>query len=133
LSTLPSFHVSEIPDLPHRIEEELYHIAMEALNNSLKHSQTQQVFVTLKMSRGDLILDIVDNGVGFELDQVRGGLGLQNMQERAQLIDATFSINSRPEAGTKVRVLLPLKGIVGSNAPSSPDSFRYENKEKIRS
>jgi PAS domain S-box-containing protein len=128
-----SFHAAAIPPLPHSIEEELYHIAMEALNNSLKHSGTQQVIVSLKSSREELILDITDYGAGFDMDQVNGGLGLQNMQERAHLIDATLSITSRSEAGTRVRVNLPLKGNDRMNDQSSQGSFRYEANEKKRS
>lgn len=128
-----SFHSATIPDLPHPVEEELYHIAMEALNNSLKHSGTQQVIVSLKASKDDLNLDIVDSGAGFEIEQVRGGLGLQNIQERVHLIGATLAIISRPDAGTRVRVDLPLKGNDNMIDQSSQGNFRHKINEEIRS
>jgi len=86
-------------------ELELYHIAMEALNNSLKHSRASQVEVRLTCIDGKLELFIKDNGDGFCMDKVSGGLGLNNMRTRAEKLNGKLVIDSAPGKGTKVSVL----------------------------
>lgn len=93
--------------LPLPIETALYHIAQEALNNSLKHAQARSVTVYLTRSPQGVLLEVVDDGRGFDLGHVNsGGMGLSNMRARADAIGATLDINSRPGAGTRVRVLV---------------------------
>ena len=71
--------------LPREIEESLHRIAQEALNNVLKHAHASRVSVTLGRTGADIVLEIVDNGVGFNVDEERaeGGLGLRGMAERS--------------------------------------------------
>jgi signal transduction histidine kinase len=95
-------------DLPPRVEEELYHITQEALNNALKHAQASAVKVTLRAEDGYVLLEVTDNGSGFDPATVRGmgGLGLVTMQERAEKISGTLTVDSSPNEGTKVRVVV---------------------------
>ena len=89
-------------------EEELYHIAQEALNNILKHSNAQHVWVHLCFSEVETILTIRDDGVGFAPNaEGNGGLGLASLKERAEKIRSTLQIHSRPGMGTEVRVIAP--------------------------
>lgn len=92
------------------IEEGLYRIAQEALNNALKHAQADHVMVHLNHLAADVVLEIVDDGVGFEPDLAHktGGLGLRGMEERAARLGATLSVESQPGEGTRVRVEVPL-------------------------
>jgi len=93
--------------LPLPIETALYHIAQEALNNSLKHAQARSVTVHLTRSPQGVLLEVVDDGRGFDSGHVNsGGMGLSNMRARAEAIGATLEIDSRPGAGTCVRVLV---------------------------
>jgi signal transduction histidine kinase len=86
-------------------EVALYYIAQEALNNVLKHARAQNVLVTLKQGRKNVILEIKDDGRGFDPRSVdRAGLGLANMSERAAKIKARLKLQSKPEEGTKVVV-----------------------------
>lgn len=96
--------------LPLPIQEELYHIAQEALNNALKHAHPQQVQVYLRLSQDAVKLEISDDGSGFALAsaQESGGLGLPGMRERAERIGADLDIESAPGQGTKVTVRVPL-------------------------
>ena len=83
----------------------LYFIAQEALNNILRHAHAKTVTVKLKQGRRNVILEIVDDGHGFDPKKVeRGGLGLQNMKERALQIDGKVKILSKAGAGTKIVV-----------------------------
>jgi PAS domain S-box-containing protein len=86
-------------------EVAFYYIAQEALNNVLKHAHAHSVLVTLKQTRQSVILEIVDDGRGFEMKKVdRGGMGLQNMKVRTSQIDGKLKITSQPGSGTKVQV-----------------------------
>ena len=83
----------------------LYFIAQEALNNILRHARAKNVLVTLKQGRKNVILEIQDDGRGFDPKKVdRSGLGLANMSERAAKIKGKLKIVSKPEQGTKVVV-----------------------------
>ena len=90
------------------VQEELYHIALEALNNALKHSKAHRVQVCLRFEPASTFLEICDDGVGFEPVVARsgGGYGLSGMADRAQKIGGALQIESAPGIGTKVRVLV---------------------------
>ena len=95
--------------LPYAIEEELYHIAQEALNNVLKHAGAQHIWVDLCFSETRISLAIRDNGIGFVPTAARhGGLGLASLKERAEKISATLQIESTPGVGTEIRVVVPV-------------------------
>jgi PAS domain S-box-containing protein len=86
-------------------EVALYFIAQEALNNILRHGRAKSVSVTLKQGRQNVILEIVDDGRGFDSKKIDGaGLGLRNMKERAMQINGKLKILSKPDQGTKVVV-----------------------------
>jgi len=86
----------------------LYFIAQEALNNALRHAHAKSVTITLQQGRRNVILKIQDDGRGFDPRKVeRGGLGLQNMKERAWQIGGKIQILSRPQQGTKIVVHVP--------------------------
>jgi signal transduction histidine kinase len=93
--------------LPLPIETALYHIAQEALNNALKHARARNVVVTLARRAGGMILEVSDDGCGFDPLTVKpGGMGLQNMQTRAAEIGARLDILSQPGGGARVTVTL---------------------------
>jgi two-component system nitrate/nitrite sensor histidine kinase NarX len=98
------------PDLTPEVNAELIRIIQEALNNARKHSRGTQVWISCQLSGEDIILEIRDDGRGFDVDDVPGYSqhGLQGMRERADLIGADFQVISRPREGTTVRVRLPL-------------------------
>jgi signal transduction histidine kinase len=89
------------------VQEELYHIAREALNNLLKHARAHSVCVHLSFQKTQTWLEICDDGVGFNPDEIQasGGLGIFGMKERAQRIGAHLEIQSAPAKGTTVRVV----------------------------
>jgi signal transduction histidine kinase len=99
----------ELGELPVDVEEHLFHIALEALNNTLRHAQATEVTVNLNADNGRLKMTVLDNGVGFDPAAPSLGLGLVTMQERVGSIGGTVSIRSTPQEGTTVEILVALK------------------------
>jgi PAS domain S-box-containing protein len=97
--------------LPPEVEEELYHIAQEALNNVLKHAHAQHVRVQLVFAPPETRLSICDDGAGFtpSLAGTRGGLGLPGLRERASKIGGRLAIESTLGRGTEVCVVVPAR------------------------
>jgi signal transduction histidine kinase len=98
---------SEVPDrLPLPVEEGLYRIAQEALNNCLRHAHARHLTVRLRRENSRATLTITDDGMGFDPLAVRehGGLGLSDMQERAAQLGGWLRLLSQPGAGTQVIV-----------------------------
>ncbi len=86
----------------------VYYVAQEALNNVLRHASAQSISVTVKQGRRNVILEIVDDGCGFDPKNVeRGGMGLNNMRERTAQMHGKLQILSKPEAGTQVIITVP--------------------------
>lgn len=93
------------PDIPLATKEALYRIAQEAMHNIVKHARATQVDLRLECEQGKVILEVRDNGVGFDPEaEYPGHLGLISMRERAQRINAVISIESAPGEGACVRV-----------------------------
>lgn len=92
--------------LPPKIEEGLYRIAQEALNNALKHAQAQRISIHLNLDSRQVALEIADDGRGFDPVTVHehAGLGLRGMEERVAQLNACLTINSQPGQGTKIKV-----------------------------
>ena len=96
---------------PKEWETELYFIATEALNNSLKYAQASEVQVCLRKSPAGFQMEIKDNGKGFVRDLILpGGMGLSSMAERCEAIGAQFVLITAPAAGTTVRALINSSG-----------------------
>jgi signal transduction histidine kinase len=90
------------------VEEGLYRIAQEALNNALKHADTTVVEVQIRAEGEHVNLMVVDNGRGFDPMQVGhiGGMGLVTMRERAENLGAELEILSADGEGTTVSVTI---------------------------
>lgn len=107
------FEEKDIPqEIPRDIEAVFYRIAQEALRNIAKHGGADPVEVKLAWEDGLLRLTISDSGPGFNADagRIAGGLGIISMQERSQLIGATFRIRSARGSGTTIEVEVALHG-----------------------
>ncbi|MBC7942772.1 MAG: sensor histidine kinase, partial [Chitinophagaceae bacterium] len=90
--------------LPGEVEDHLYRIVQEALNNAQRHAQARSIRVELSQAAGETTVLIADDGVGFDMAAVhaRRGFGLESMQQRAQLISARIDWLSHPGKGTQV-------------------------------
>lgn len=88
----------------------LYRMAQEILNNIVKHSGAKQIAVLLNASENLFTLAFNDDGVGFDIEEKKysGGAGLNNLQNRARLINAQLTMQSTSGNGTRVTIELPL-------------------------
>ena len=98
--------LKEVGRLPGGIESGLYGISNEVLNNILKHSHASEITVSLEKQPGKIVLQISDNGIGFDLESHHGGLGLKGMRERAEQIGGELQVESGGN-GTQVSVEVP--------------------------
>ena len=100
----------DLIQLPARVEEGLYRIAQEALNNTLKHAGATMVTVYLRRQDDGVELEVVDNGAGFEPETAGelGGLGLVSLRERAKHLGGALTISSKPGEGTQIKVKVNL-------------------------
>jgi len=97
-------------NLPTPITTEIYRIATEALNNSLKHAESSCVFISLQVQENQVSLEVADNGKGFDpAAATNGGMGLLSMAERTGRISGTLKIDSAPGKGTHIRLNAPLR------------------------
>jgi signal transduction histidine kinase len=83
----------------------LFHITQEALNNVAKHSGAKSVSVRLVSSDSSVMVEIQDNGIGYDAEQQPGHEhhGLRNMRDRARSVGASLSLTGRAGQGTTVR------------------------------
>jgi len=95
----------------------IFYLVEEAVNNARKHAQAAVIRVTLHPLEKEpeiLLLEIADNGVGFDVEAVnrsydrRGSLGMVNLRERTELVNGLLHLESAPGRGTRVQVFIPL-------------------------
>lgn len=101
--------------LPERVELAGFRIAQEALTNALKYANASRISIIVRFSDDGVALEIVDDGIGFDLSQAEGDrprLGLKGMQERVDLVGGRLRLRSRPGCGTRVWVSLPRDEVV---------------------
>jgi signal transduction histidine kinase len=83
--------------------------AREALSNAVRHSRGNAVHISLAGSGDEAILEVADNGSGFDVQARRGGgHGLGNLESRAQALGGSLDIESVPGRGTWVRIVIPV-------------------------
>ncbi len=103
----------EVEPLPAQLNSTLFRIAQEAINNILRHSQAKKVEINLSRRGEDILLEVKDDGRGFDLNAVREQalqlqhLGLLGMQERAELVGGNAKLTSIPGEGTQILIIVP--------------------------
>ncbi|OHX66041.1 sensor histidine kinase [Flammeovirga pacifica] len=94
------------------IETNIYRIVQEAVNNAIKYAEAIEVNINLKHDFEALHIEIIDNGKGFDMENLEikgGGNGLLNMKERAGFVGGEISLTSAKGQGTKVSVEVPIE------------------------
>jgi PAS domain S-box-containing protein len=86
----------------------LYRILQEHLTNITKHAAANTIAVTLDYAEDRLLMEVVDDGVGFDPAKKSGGIGIQNMKTRAESTGGTFELQSAPDEGTTLTVIIPM-------------------------
>jgi len=96
--------------VPFSVQQELYYVAHEALNNVLRHARAAHVIVGLKFEEAVVSLQIEDDGIGFTPQTAvqGGGLGLDGMLERAKRVGGELTMESQSGSGTRIAIRVPL-------------------------
>jgi NarL family two-component system sensor histidine kinase LiaS len=91
------------------IEQALFRVSQEALSNIARHSQASQVGVELVVENDQVVMNISDDGIGFDIAAVEGkGVGLQSMRERVEAWGGNLRVESIPGQGTRLTAQIPL-------------------------
>lgn len=95
--------------LPTPAETALYRVVQEALTNIARHAEATQVTLRLRCDDEHLRLEVADDGKGFDTGQPKPrSLGLLTMSERARELGGSFAVDTRPGAGTRLTLTVPL-------------------------
>jgi signal transduction histidine kinase len=93
--------------LPDNKKLALYRIIQEQLNNIVKYANASHVSIMLRLTAGNILLQIKDDGVGFDMVNVKKGLGITNIHNRAELLGGNVLVNTSPGKGCEINVSLP--------------------------
>lgn len=106
-----TLEIGEDLDLSPEMEQEIYRITTEALNNSLRHSGAIHISVSIDKAEYILRLNVKDDGCGFDLadNNATGGVGLTSMHDRANALKGKLFIDTAPGKGTSIILEAPLK------------------------
>lgn len=95
--------------LPYQTKSILYRVVQEFLQNSIKHAGCKNIFIDVNIHSAALHLTLRDDGKGFDTLNVKGnGIGLHNMKKRAELISASYQLQSTPQNGTHLIIAIKL-------------------------
>ncbi|WP_428654001.1 tetratricopeptide repeat-containing sensor histidine kinase [Runella sp.] len=87
-----------------QVEHELYSIALELVNNVLKHAQATEVWISLSQTEAQLMLTVSDNGVGMPTEMQNEGMGMRNLKSRVETLKGEMKIESAVNQGTKISI-----------------------------
>ena len=87
----------------------IYRIIQEAVNNAIKYAKASKVVVAINEKQEYIAITVQDNGIGFNMEKVRQGNGLQNMSKRARDLDGELKISSEEGKGTTLLLSIPKK------------------------
>ncbi len=101
--------------IPEPVRVQVYLAMREAIRNAARHSGCSRIGMTLEVSDGELYGRVEDDGEGFDPAAVgkatpSWGVGLQSMRERTEMLDGSLRVDSKPGAGTRVEMRVPLDG-----------------------
>lgn len=105
-----TFYIDEVGSMhiDGDIQLNLYRILQEQTNNIMKYSKAKMIEITLMLVNNFIRLRICDNGIGFDTNKSRNGIGIHNIKKRTELFSGNFSIKSAPGKGCEIIVEIPL-------------------------
>jgi signal transduction histidine kinase len=95
--------------IPNAIKINLFRIIQESLQNCNKYANANSITVELRKENGNINLSIQDNGLGFNVNLKKKGIGMQNMTSRAKECNGAFDVKSKNGEGTKITVIVPIE------------------------
>jgi signal transduction histidine kinase len=100
--------ISPLPAVPDNQALAVYRFVQEALTNIARHARASAVWVNLDYEASDLTISVEDDGVGFDPQSRRSGMGLQGICERFEMLNGSIEIDSSPGRGTRISGSLPV-------------------------
>jgi len=86
---------------------DVYRIAQEAVSNAVRHGSPDHIAIRVFRRGSNTVLEVSDDGTGFDAEEVVRGGGLAGMAERAAALGAQLQVHSRPAGGTRVELVIP--------------------------
>jgi signal transduction histidine kinase len=114
-----------IPALSQQQDTAIYRVAQEAIGNALRHSGAAHVTVDLFRRQRAVVLQVSDDGTGFEPTAPQVGLGLASMRERARSVGGKLTVSSAQGAGTRVRLSVPVPAVQPAG-PQTSDQVKAD-------
>ena len=121
---ITTFNYDEDEDydaLKGEIKINMYRMIQECLQNAIKHSEGKNFFVNFERNGNNLIVEMGDDGKGFDLEKERKGIGMRNISSRVEKLNGKWQIESKPNVGTTIKLEIPLY-YVDSNTKSTLQS-----------
>ncbi len=112
-----ALEINGVAALSHELEEAIWRIGQEALNNIKKHAGTSKASLSITHENQAVALEVKDSGRGFQMaaDSPHDSVGIKSMKERAALAGGCLAIESKPDAGTKITAIFHEKGGAGDD------------------
>ena len=105
---LSFFPLQEFKDLNKELKHHIYRITQELCNNTLKHAHASHISLSINKHEDQISFLYEDNGKGFDISTHKQGIGLSNIKERTNLINASLNLDSFPGRGTHLTIEIPL-------------------------
>ena len=90
------------------VKVNLYRIIQESLQNIIKHANASQVLLAFSKEQEHLVVELTDNGIGFNSNKTTKGIGLKNAHSRIQKLNGKFHLSSVKNQGTSIHIQLPI-------------------------
>jgi PAS domain S-box-containing protein len=94
-------------DIPYEFKLNIFRIVQEQMNNIIKYSKADEVSIVLARTEEQLLLTIADNGIGFDLNMPRKGVGMHNISSRTDVYNGSLEINTSPGNGCRIHIKFP--------------------------
>ena len=108
-SNIEVVYQKNIGQLPKTIEDNIFRIAQEFISNTLKHAKATRLEVYLNQTETELQLKMIDDGIGFDMDEVHDlSYGLKNIEDRVDDMAGTVKFLSQKDKGVSMDIRLPL-------------------------
>lgn len=107
-TSIPVFYKGvDVLHLPDEASISLYRVLQEGLTNIYKHARAKSVSVALSSSRKQVVLTIADDGIGYDVNTKKPGIGILGMRERLLLLGGELEVSSLPNQGTTLKAIVP--------------------------
>lgn len=96
-------------DLNQSLQVVIFRVVQECLNNTIKHAQASEVQIKIQQDKGFVEIFYGDNGIGFDVDEAiaAGGLGVENIKSRIEMLKGSYVLKSEKDRGTTVEMKIP--------------------------